>query len=123
MPYSPRHWRTCDESTVNVTYSAGNGETIGAGVTDCSGLASSAFGVNPLVTVQLTRTSDAENVERAIRKNTRMVYVETPTNPLMRLSDLSASVRSGKLAAVANMSSWTCFPSFAMQDSSSSTWG
>jgi cystathionine gamma-lyase/cystathionine beta-lyase/cystathionine gamma-lyase/homocysteine desulfhydrase len=27
-------------------------------------------------------------VERAIRKNTRMVYVETPTNPLMRLSDL-----------------------------------
>ncbi len=33
-------------------------------------------------------TSDAENVERAIRKNTRMVYVETPTNPLMRLSDL-----------------------------------
>jgi cystathionine gamma-lyase/cystathionine beta-lyase/cystathionine gamma-lyase/homocysteine desulfhydrase len=35
-------------------------------------------------------TSDAENVERAVRKNTRMVYVETPTNPLMRLSDLAA---------------------------------
>jgi cystathionine beta-lyase/cystathionine gamma-synthase len=35
-------------------------------------------------------TSDAENVERAIRKNTRMVYVETPTNPLMGLSDLAA---------------------------------
>jgi cystathionine beta-lyase/cystathionine gamma-synthase len=35
-------------------------------------------------------TTRAENVERAIRKNTRMVYVETPTNPLMRLSDLSA---------------------------------
>ncbi len=35
-------------------------------------------------------TSDAENVERAIRKNTRMVYVETPTNPLMRMSDLAA---------------------------------
>jgi cystathionine beta-lyase/cystathionine gamma-synthase len=35
-------------------------------------------------------TSDAENVERALRKNTRMVYVETPTNPLMRLSDLAA---------------------------------
>jgi len=34
-------------------------------------------------------TSDAENIERAIRKNTRMVYVETPTNPLMRLSDLA----------------------------------
>ncbi len=35
-------------------------------------------------------TSDAANVERAIRKNTRMVYVETPTNPLMRISDLKA---------------------------------
>ena len=35
-------------------------------------------------------TSDTANVERAIRKNTRMVYVETPTNPLMRLSDLTA---------------------------------
>ncbi len=35
-------------------------------------------------------TSDAQNVEHAIRKNTRMVYVETPTNPLMRLSDLAA---------------------------------
>ena len=35
-------------------------------------------------------TSDAENVERAVGKNTRMVYVETPTNPLMRLSDLTA---------------------------------
>jgi cystathionine beta-lyase/cystathionine gamma-synthase len=35
-------------------------------------------------------TSDSQNVERAIRKKTRMVYVETPTNPLMRLSDLGA---------------------------------
>jgi|SRR5579859_1396461 len=35
-------------------------------------------------------TSDVANVERGIRKNTRMVYVETPTNPLMRISDLRA---------------------------------
>src|SRR5271165_4054109 len=35
-------------------------------------------------------TSDAKNVERAIRKNTRMVYIETPTNPLMSLSDIQA---------------------------------
>jgi len=35
-------------------------------------------------------TSDVKNVERAIRKQTRMVYVETPTNPLMALSDLAA---------------------------------
>jgi cystathionine gamma-lyase/cystathionine beta-lyase/cystathionine gamma-lyase/homocysteine desulfhydrase len=35
-------------------------------------------------------TSDAKNVERAIRKNTRMVYIETPTNPLISLSDIAA---------------------------------
>src|SRR5579872_6968883 len=35
-------------------------------------------------------TSAAENVERAIRKNTRLVHVETPTNPLMSISDLAA---------------------------------
>jgi cystathionine gamma-lyase/cystathionine beta-lyase/cystathionine gamma-lyase/homocysteine desulfhydrase len=35
-------------------------------------------------------TSDVRNVDRAIRKNTRMVYIETPTNPLMSLSDIAA---------------------------------
>src|SRR6266581_4639295 len=38
-------------------------------------------------------TSEARNVERAIRKSTRMVYVETPTNPLMALSDIEAVAR------------------------------
>ncbi len=35
-------------------------------------------------------TTNPRNVERAIRRNTRMVYVETPTNPLMTLCDLRA---------------------------------
>src|ERR1700757_1846869 len=35
-------------------------------------------------------TSDADNVARAIGKNTRMVYVETPTNPMMTGSDIRA---------------------------------
>ena len=35
-------------------------------------------------------TSDAKAVEKAIRKNTKYVYVETPTNPLMTLSDIAA---------------------------------
>ena len=35
-------------------------------------------------------TADVRNVERAIRKETRMVYVETPTNPLMALADIAA---------------------------------
>src|ERR1700692_715734 len=38
-------------------------------------------------------TSDAENVERAIRRNTRMVYVEPATNPLLHLRDLAGISR------------------------------
>lgn len=38
-------------------------------------------------------TSDPGTVERAIRKNTRMVYIETPTNPLMSLTDIRAVSR------------------------------
>lgn len=35
-------------------------------------------------------TSDVNNVERALQKNTRLVFLETPTNPLMELCDLRA---------------------------------
>jgi cystathionine beta-lyase/cystathionine gamma-synthase len=35
-------------------------------------------------------TTDPGNVERAILRNTRMVYIETPTNPLMALTDIRA---------------------------------
>jgi cystathionine beta-lyase/cystathionine gamma-synthase len=38
-------------------------------------------------------TTDPSHVERALRKNTRMVYIETPTNPLMSLSDIQAISR------------------------------
>jgi Flp pilus assembly protein TadG len=41
--------------TVAVTYSAGTNGTVGAGTTDCTSLATSAFGVNPLVTVKVTQ--------------------------------------------------------------------
>lgn len=35
-------------------------------------------------------SADPRNVERAIRKNTKYVYIETPTNPLMALTDIAA---------------------------------
>lgn len=38
-------------------------------------------------------TSDARNVARALRPATRIVYVETPTNPLMAVSDIRAISR------------------------------
>ncbi|HYY99312.1 MAG TPA: cystathionine gamma-synthase [Pyrinomonadaceae bacterium] len=35
-------------------------------------------------------TTDVLNVEAAIKENTRMVFVETPTNPVMMVTDLKA---------------------------------
>ncbi|HZU44391.1 MAG TPA: PLP-dependent aspartate aminotransferase family protein [Terriglobales bacterium] len=35
-------------------------------------------------------TSEVKAVERALRRTTKMVYVETPTNPLMTISDIWA---------------------------------
>ena len=36
-------------------------------------------------------TSEIKNIEAAIRKNTKMVFLETPTNPMLNLTDLSAA--------------------------------
>ncbi len=38
----------------------------------------------------LSDTSDISNLENAFRPNTKLVFVETPTNPVMTLTDLSA---------------------------------
>ncbi|HXW57232.1 MAG TPA: PLP-dependent aspartate aminotransferase family protein [Candidatus Cybelea sp.] len=38
-------------------------------------------------------TSRLEDVERAVKPNTRMIYVETPTNPTMIVTDLEATCR------------------------------
>jgi cystathionine gamma-lyase len=50
--------------------------------------------------------SDLAAIEAAIRPNTRMVWVETPTNPLLRLADLEAIAdlcrRKGLIAAADN---------------------
>lgn len=41
---------------VAVNYFAGTGDSMGAGTSDCTSLASTAFGVNPVVNVQVRRT-------------------------------------------------------------------
>jgi cystathionine beta-lyase/cystathionine gamma-synthase len=46
--------------------------------------------VNFGLTFTYVDTSNAKNVEKAIQKNTRLVFLETPTNPLMELCDLGA---------------------------------
>lgn len=35
-------------------------------------------------------STDTANIAKAIRPNTRMVFLETPTNPLMKITDLAA---------------------------------
>lgn len=50
-------------------------------------------------------TSDPENIRKAIRKNTRMLYIETPANPTMDITDLEEVVkiaREHKLITVAD---------------------
>jgi cystathionine beta-lyase len=41
----------------------------------------------------LVDAADPENFRRAVQKNTRLIYVETPSNPLLRITDLEAVVR------------------------------
>ena len=41
--------------------------------------------------------TDAGNVERAVRKNTRMIWMESPTNPLMKVVDLRATAKIAKV--------------------------
>jgi methionine-gamma-lyase len=56
--------------------------------------------------IEVTRVdaSDPQNVRDALRPNTRLVYLETPVNPLLRLTDVEAVAKiaheSGALVAV-----------------------
>jgi len=51
-------------------------------------------------------SSDADQVAAALKPNTRMLWIETPTNPLLKVSDLSAlsdlARKSGAMLAVDN---------------------
>jgi len=45
------------------------------------------------IDVTLVDTSDPKNVEKAMRKNTKVVYVETPANPTLKIVDLDAAAQ------------------------------
>ena len=57
----------------------------------------------PLLGIEVTRvdTSDPANVSAALRPNTRLVYVETPANPLLRLTDIEAVAKIAHAAGAA----------------------
>ena len=44
----------------------------------------------------LVDLTDANNFEKAIQPNTKMVWIESPTNPLLRLVDLAAIAKIAK---------------------------
>ncbi|MFL6584603.1 MAG: trans-sulfuration enzyme family protein [Chthoniobacterales bacterium] len=48
--------------------------------------------------------TDAQNFERSIKPNTRMVWVETPSNPLLKLIDLAAIARTAKARNIISIS-------------------
>lgn len=62
----------------------------------------SGFGVESTY----TDTGSLENIEKAIRPNTRLLYIESPTNPTIALTDIRAAAelahRHGILVAVDN---------------------
>lgn len=57
-----------------------------AGSVELFGIHLRRYGVD----VSLVDTSDPDEVRRALQPRTKMVYVETPANPILRLSDIAA---------------------------------
>ena len=48
------------------------------------------------ITYSSVDTSNVEKIESAIKTNTKAIFIETPTNPLMKLSDLDAISKLAK---------------------------
>lgn len=52
------------------------------------------------VRVELVPTADAGAIARALREKTDLLYLETPTNPTLRLVDLRAAAEAARAAGV-----------------------
>ena len=52
------------------------------------------------ITSTFVDTSDAANVGRAIRPETRLVFIETPANPTLKLTDIAAVSRVTRAAGI-----------------------
>ncbi|MEW6026401.1 MAG: cystathionine gamma-synthase [Planctomycetota bacterium] len=44
------------------------------------------------MTFDLVDTTDLDNIRRVIRPNTRVLWLETPSNPLLKITDLKAAI-------------------------------
>ena len=52
------------------------------------------------LTFTYANTCQLGEVERAIRPNTRMLYIETPTNPIMEITDIAAAASLAHLRGI-----------------------
>ncbi len=57
-----------------------------AGSSELFGLHAGRYGID----VSLVDTSDVKAVRDAVRPDTKLVYIETPANPILRLTDIAA---------------------------------
>jgi methionine-gamma-lyase len=75
-----------------------------AGSVELFGLHLPRFGIE----VSLVDTSDLEQVRAALRPNTKMIYAETPANPILRIADIAAlaEIAHGAGAWLAVDSTW-----------------
>ncbi len=75
-----------------------------AGSVELFGLHLPRFGIE----VSLVDTSDAGQVRDALRPNTRLIFVETPANPILRIADIAAlaEVAHGAGVPLAVDSTW-----------------
>src|SRR5207244_12250485 len=48
--------------------------------------------------------TDASRFEKAIKKNTRMVWIETPSNPLLKIIDLEAIAKVAREEGILSVS-------------------
>lgn len=94
------------EAIIKVTVSAGDhvvcGENVYGGTDRMFRTVWERYGVD----FTFVDTADLEALRDAIRSDTRLVHVETPTNPLMRLADIAACAEiaheAGALLSVDN---------------------
>lgn len=67
-----------------------------AGALELFGLHLPRFGIE----VSLVDTSDPDQVREALQDNTKLVYIETPANPVLKLTDIQAISRITREAGV-----------------------
>lgn len=67
-----------------------------AGSVELFGLHLPRFGIE----VSLVDTGDLEQVRAAVRPNTRLIYAETPANPILRIADIAALTSIARKAGV-----------------------